>query len=141
MKVRRLTDSDVREVMEWRYEGRYSTYDITGGISPGLGYYAVEDDRRLVGYCCFGAEARVPGVAAETGTLDVGYGLRPDLVGHGLSRQFIPAVLAFGIERYRPSRLRVLILRWNERSRRAALANGFEDAGAHGDFDLLVRDT
>jgi RimJ/RimL family protein N-acetyltransferase len=34
----------------------------------------------------------------------------------------------------------VLILRWNERSRRAALRNGFEDVGTHGDFELLVRD-
>jgi len=34
----------------------------------------------------------------------------------------------------------VLILRWNERSRRAAERQGFELAGAHGDFDLLVRE-
>jgi RimJ/RimL family protein N-acetyltransferase len=140
VKIRRLTDTDVRQVTGWRYEGRYSTYDVTGGISPGLGYYAVENDRRLVGFCCFGAEARVPGVAAEAGTLDVGYGLRPDLVGRGLSRAFIAAILAFGVERYRPRRLRVLILRWNERSRRAALRQGFEPAGEHGDFDLLTRD-
>ena len=140
MKVRRLTDADVRDITAWRYEGRYSTYDVTGGISPGLGYFAVENDRRLVGYCCFGAEARVPGVGEEEGTLDVGYGLRPDLVGRGLSRSFIGAILAFGIERHRPRRLRVLVLRWNERSRRAAERQGFELTGAHGDFDLLVRE-
>ena len=140
MKVRRLTDADVRDITAWRYEGRYSTYDVTGGISPGLGYFAVENDRRLVGYCCFGAEARVPGVGEEEGTLDVGYGLRPDLVGRGLSRSFIGAILAFGIERHRPRRLRVLVLRWNGRSRRAAERQGFELAGAHGDFDLLVRE-
>ncbi|HZO33594.1 MAG TPA: GNAT family N-acetyltransferase [Gaiellaceae bacterium] len=139
MKVRRLTDADVRDITAWRYEGRYSTYDVTGGISPGLGYFAVENDRRLVGYCCFGAEARVPGVGEEEGTLDVGYGLRPDLVGRGLSRSFIGAILAFGIEHHRPRRLRVLVLRWNERSRRAAERQGFELAGAHGDFDLLTR--
>ena len=140
MKVRRLTDADVRDITAWRYEGRYSAYDVTGGISPGLGYFAVENDRCLVGYCCFCAEARVPGIEEEDGTLDVGYGLRPELVGRGLSRSFIGAILAFGIERRRPRRLRVLVLRWNERSRRAAERQGFERTGAHGDFDLLTRD-
>ena len=139
MRVRRLTDADVRDITEWRYAGRYSTYDMTGGVSPGLGYFAVENDRRLVGFCCFGAEARVPGVAEEEGTLDVGYGLRPELVGRGLSRSFIGAILAFGIEHHRPQRLRMLILRWNERSRRAAVRHGFELARTHGDFDLLTR--
>jgi RimJ/RimL family protein N-acetyltransferase len=139
VKVRRLSDADVRDITAWRYEGRYSTYDMTGGVSPGLGYFAVENGRRLVGFCCFGAEARVPGVAEEDGTLDVGYGLRPELVGSGLSRSFIGAILAFGIEHHRPQRLRVLVLRWNDRSRRAAARQGVELVGAHGDFDLLER--
>ena len=35
----------------------------------------------LVGYGCFGAPARVPEVDEEAGALDVGYGMRPDLMG------------------------------------------------------------
>ena len=141
MKVRDLSDADVADIVTWRYEGAYSTYDMTGGVSPGLGYYAVDHGRRLVGYCCFGAEARVPGVDAEAGTLDVGYGMRPDLVGRGLGPEFVRAILAFGVDRFRPDRLRVLILRWNARSLRVAERHGFARARAHGDFEVLERYT
>jgi RimJ/RimL family protein N-acetyltransferase len=140
VKVRRLTDADVRDLVAWRYEGRYSTYDVTGGVSPGLGYYAVENQGRLVGYCCFGAEARVPAFGEEPGTLDIGYGLRPELVGRGLSRTFVATIVAFGVTRFRPRRLRMLVLRWNERARRAAERHGFAVVGAHGDFDVLARE-
>jgi RimJ/RimL family protein N-acetyltransferase len=139
VKVRELTDADARDIVSWRYEGRYSTYDVTGGVSPGLGYFAVDHGGRLVGYCCFGAEARVPGVPAEDGTLDVGYGMRPELTGRGLGRSFVGAILEFGVRRFEPARLRMLILRWNERSRRTAERHGFDIVSKHGDFDLLER--
>jgi ribosomal-protein-alanine N-acetyltransferase len=139
VKVRDLSDVDVADITTWRYEGRYSTYDVTGGVSPGLGYFAVDHGGRLVGYCCFGAEARVPGVREEPGTLDVGYGMRPELMGRGLGRAFVGAILSFGADRFRPRRLRMLILRWNARSRRTAERHGFHVVAAHGDFDLLER--
>jgi len=82
--------------------GRYATYNITTPPTEDEGFWAVEDERELVGYCCFGAEARVPGVEAETGTLDVGYGLRPDLVGLRRGRDFVEAILAFGTQRFTP---------------------------------------
>jgi RimJ/RimL family protein N-acetyltransferase len=140
VKVRELSDADVRDIVTWRYEGRYATYDVTGGVSPGLGYFAVDHEARLVGYCCFGAEARVPGVDEEPGTLDVGYGMRPELMGRGLGRSFVGSILAFGVSRFEPSRLRMLVLRWNERSRRTAERHGFAVVGAQGDFDVLARD-
>ena len=139
MKVRELTDADIRDITSWRYEARYATYDVTGGVSPGLGYFAVEHGGRLVGYCCFGAEARVPGVDEEPGTLDVGYGMRPELTGRGLGRSFVGSILAFGVKRFGPRQLRMLVLRWNERSRRTAERNGFAVVASHGDFAVLQR--
>jgi len=140
MRVRELTDADARDIKSWRYDGSYATYDVTGAVSPGLGYFAVEHGRRLVGYCCFGAEARVPGVEEEPGILDVGYGMRPELMGRGLGRSFVGSILAFGIRRFEPQRLRMLILRWNERSRRTAERHGFAIVGRNGDFDVLARE-
>jgi [ribosomal protein S18]-alanine N-acetyltransferase len=140
MKVRELTDADALDIKSWRYDGKYATYDVAGGVSPGLGYFAVEHGGRLVGYCCFGAEARVPGVGEEPGTLDVGYGMRPELMGQGLGRSFVSTIVGFGVRRFDPVRLRMLILRWNDRSRRAAERQGFAIVGARGDFDVLERD-
>ena len=130
MEVRPLTDADARAVATWRYPDRYSTYDVGEVVTAADGYWAVEHDTELVGYCCFGAEARVPGVEEEVGTLDVGYGLRPDLVGQGHGPAFARAILAFGVDGFAPERLRLLILSWNERSRKVAERLGFAQDGS-----------
>jgi len=82
----------------------------------------------------------VPGVEEEPGTVDVGYGMRPDLIGHGLGREFVGAVLAHVVEGHPDARLRMSIFRWNGRSRRVAEAHGFRIAGQAGEFDVLVRE-
>jgi [ribosomal protein S18]-alanine N-acetyltransferase len=143
MQVRPLTPADSEAIATWRYAGRDSTYDVTGPVTPEQGIWAVDHRSEVVGYCCFGAEARVPGVEEEAGTLDVGYGLRPDLVGKGLGRGFVMAILEFATAEFSQGRLRVLILSWNDRSRKVAVACGFESAGVvtseEGDFLVLTR--
>jgi [ribosomal protein S18]-alanine N-acetyltransferase len=143
VEVRPLTRADAEAIAGWRYPDRYSTYDVKEILTPAGGHWAVFHDGELVGYCSFGAPARVPGVDEEAGTLDVGYGMRPDLVGHGLGREFVSAILAFALRRFAPRRLRLLILTWNERSRKVAEALGFKQEriapSAEGDFLVLVR--
>jgi RimJ/RimL family protein N-acetyltransferase len=132
-----LSAEQASEIRAWRYPGRYATYDVTEPIDAEQGFFAVLDGGELIGYCCFGAGARVPGVEPEEGVLDVGYGLRPDLMGQGRGRAFVAAILDFGRARYRPRRLRMSILRWNARSRNAALRQGFAISGRAGEFDVL----
>ena len=143
MQVRDLTPADALDIAGWRYPGRESTYDVAEVVTPEDGFHAIEHEGRLTGYCCFGAEARVPGVDEQEGTLDIGYGMRPELVGRGLGQTFVGAILAFAIDTFAPSRLRLLILDWNERSRRVAEALAFEQDGSvtndNGTFLVLVR--
>jgi ribosomal-protein-alanine N-acetyltransferase len=145
MKIRALTETDAEAVATWRYPGRYQTYDVSEVVTPEHGFWAVEHEATLVGYCCFGHEARVPGVVEEAGILDVGYGMRPDLMGQGLGRDFVGAILDFAVRRFSPSRLRLLILDWNDRSRKVADALGFESDGVlrstEGDFLVMTRAT
>jgi [ribosomal protein S18]-alanine N-acetyltransferase len=82
----------------------------------------------------------VPGVEEEDGTVDVGYGMRPDLCGQGRGRTFVGAVLEHVVEQHPGARLRMSILSWNGRSRRAAEAHGFRVTGRAGNFDVLVRE-
>lgn len=141
MRARELTVDEAEQPLGWRYSGRYATYDAEGPLRPELGFFAVEDETGdLVGFGCVGAEARVPGVEEETATIDVGYGLRPDLVGQGHGRDFVGAVLAHVIEGNPAARLRMSILEWNGRSRRVAEAHGFRVVGRAGEFDVLVRE-
>lgn len=99
----------------------------------------------LAGYCCFGLEARVPGVEEEKDTLDVGYGMRPDLVGKGFGSAFVTAIVDFAVDEFSPRRLRLLILTWNQRSRKVAEALGFQKTGIvrseEGDFLVMMRRT
>jgi RimJ/RimL family protein N-acetyltransferase len=102
-----------------------------------------DHDNQLAGSCCFGPEARVPGIDEQPGTLDVGYGMRADLVGRRLGRQFVEAILIFASDEFSPQRLRVLTLTWNQRSRKVAEACGFAHqstvAGLEGDFLIMTR--
>ena len=139
-----MTIADAEAIATWSYPGRDSTNDVGVLVTAEQGFWAVEDSAQLVGYCCFGGEARVPGVDGKDGTLDVGYGMRPDLVGKGLGRAFVQAILAFAVNEFSPRRLRVLILTWNERSRKVAEALGFTEEGivpsTEGEFRVMEVD-
>jgi len=141
VRARELTVDEAERPLGWRYPKPYATYDADGPLRRELGFFAVEDDDEdLVGYGCIGAEARVPGVEEEPGTVDVGYGMRPDLTGQGRGREFVRAILAHVAAGQPDARLRMSILRWNERSRRVAEAHGFRIVGEAGEFDVLVRE-
>jgi [ribosomal protein S18]-alanine N-acetyltransferase len=135
-----LSVDEAERPLGWQYPEPYSTYDAAGPLGNGVGFFAVDDDGgELVGYGCLGAEARVPGVEEEAGTIDVGYGMRPDLIGQGRGREFVAAILAYAVAADPTARLRMSILRWNARSRRVAEAHGFSVVARAGDFDVLVR--
>jgi RimJ/RimL family protein N-acetyltransferase len=140
VRARELTGEEAERPLGWHYPEPYATYDAEGPLRQELGFFAVEDeDGDLVGFGCVGAEARVPGVEEEPGTVDVGYGMRPDLIGQGRGREFVGTILAHVVETNPESRLRLSIFRWNARSRRVAEAHGFRVAGQAGEFDVLVR--
>jgi [ribosomal protein S18]-alanine N-acetyltransferase len=125
MDVRALTADDAATIASWRYPGRYSTYDMNEPSILAADHWAVAEAEELIGYCCFGAPARVAGAEQEPGTLDVGYGLAPELMGRGLGERFVGAILSFALERYDTERLRLYVLEWNERSRKVAAGHGF----------------
>lgn len=131
VRVRRLRPDDVAAIRSWHYAGRDAVYDPGDDVASGAGYHAVVDARtdELVGYCCFGPEARVPGLDAHPGTLDVGVGLRPDLVGSGWGAALTRRVLEHGARAHDPDRFRVVVLEWNERSLRTVQRAGFHEVG------------
>lgn len=144
MEVRALTRTDAAAIASWRYPGRYSTYDFDE--PPALAsehHWAVTEAEELIGYCCFGAPARVGGAGGEPGTLDVGYGLAPGRMGSGLGHRFVGAILEFALERFDPERLRLYVLDWNERSKKVAVRHGFAVESVlpsgEGPFLVMVR--
>ncbi|WP_156051425.1 GNAT family N-acetyltransferase [Allokutzneria albata] len=133
LAVVELTTEHAEDILTWRYSGPWSCYDSRpedGLFTPEDGYLAVVDGQDLVGFLCVGEEARLPGLAEEPGVLDIGVGMRPELVGKGNGARFGAAVLGY-IDRSAASAARCVVQSWNERSLRVARGMGFRDCGTH----------
>ncbi len=123
--IRPFTWHEASAAASWRYAGDLSMYDgrpdgrheFLAVADSGHGYYAIVDDRELLGFCCFGPDARVIGQpAVDDGLLDVGGGIRPDLVGQGLGVDGLATVLAYARSRFSPRGFRMAIASFNRRS-------------------------
>ena len=119
---RPMTDTDAVAVSGWRYDVPYSVYNgdprgIATLLDPRNAYYTVRsEDRGLIGMCCFGPDARVPGARYDDAALDVGLGMRPDLTGQRLGLALVNAILDFGRETYHPAAFRLTVATFNRRA-------------------------
>ncbi len=133
--IRPLTSADTADIATWQYDGPWRIYDSSpdGTITAESGYQAVADSATgaLVGYICLGEEARVPGLGAEPGVVDVGAGMRPGLVGHRIGTEFGATVLGHIAAVAEQGRLRAVVQSWNERSLRLCAGLGFHVVGTH----------
>ena len=134
MLERCVTDDEALLLGRWRYEPPFDFYDGAGDDDAGdytlrdergYGYYPVVGKEGIVGFVCFGAEARVPGQMPAEDTCDVGAGLRPDLLSRGVATSLMPQVLAFAQRRFSPRQIRAAIATFNERSMRLCRGAGF----------------
>ena len=99
---------------------------VQGFLNPEYAYYALlAAGGELVAYCCFGADARVPGGDYGADALDVGLGVRPDLIGKGQGGAYVQAVLDCARRTWSPPVFRVTIAEFNERARRVWKKAGF----------------
>jgi ribosomal-protein-alanine N-acetyltransferase len=131
-RVDALAIEDGMEMAMWRTPGPWAVHDSLEPPPPDEGYRAVRDAAgRLVGFCCFGEAARVPGLGADPAALDVALGLRPDLVGQGLGPELVRAVVAYAEAVADGRRLRCVVPEGNQAGRRAAETAGFVPAGTH----------
>jgi len=141
-ELRPLTAEQGEAMAGWSYPGPWAVYEVSAAIDPAQGFWAVVDGTgdgtaAVVGYACFGVEARVPGLEERPGVLDVGVGMRPDLTGQGLGREFATAVLDHGGTVSGAAVLRAVVQDWNARSRRLLTGLGFAQTGEHRVGDLL----
>lgn len=132
LRVRPMTVRDAELVATWRYSGPCAVYDVTSAqpiLDDLPDYFAVTSGERLVGFCCVGHAARIPGLTEQVDVLDVGLGMDPELVGLGCGDEFGRTVLAFLVTTHPDQELRAVVQDWNERSLRLTRQLGFEDAG------------
>ncbi len=130
--IGKMSIEDGLDIATWQSPGPWAVQDALQSPRPDEGYWAVRDaDGTLIGYCCFGEAARVPGEEGSAKILDVALGLRPDLTGRGLSRDFARAVVDHARQIAEGRTLRAAVADWNKLGRRTAEAVGFKLAGIH----------
>jgi [ribosomal protein S18]-alanine N-acetyltransferase len=126
IKFKIMDRSTALTIAGWRYPPPYDFYNpdentniefVDGLLNPAFQYYSVwNQDGQLIGYCCFGEDARVQGGDYSDEGLDVGGGLRPDLTGQGLGALFLNSVFEFGAARFSPQKLRTTVATFNLRA-------------------------
>jgi ribosomal-protein-alanine N-acetyltransferase len=131
-----ITSAEARAVLNWRYPGLPTLYnpspaeledDIEVLLTPAYNYYAVRAEQGLlVGFCCYGSDAQVPGGDYSLrNAVDVGLGMNPALVGRGLSHGFLAAILHWGRHCFAPDYFRATVAAVNVRSQGMFARAGF----------------
>lgn len=131
---RLLTTEEALAIAGWAYEPPFDFYNLSGPEAAavlttrddaGYGYYPVRAVGEVVGFLCFGAEARVQGQTDDPGVCDIGAGVRPDKVSQGLATAMVPAAVEFAEATFGVRRLRAAVAAFNQRSLRLCTSAGF----------------
>ena len=110
-------------VSRWTYDDIYSLYnhseEFVTNCMDGMHFAFINSNRELLGYLCYGKEARIPTVEEdvyEDNYLDIGLHIRPDLTGKKLGSSFLSACLKYAQETFDANHYRATIASFNKRA-------------------------
>ena len=122
---RKVSDNDVQDFLNWKYEGVYSLYDndriqgkidwIRGLPEEDKAFSVYNGDNELIGHC----EIYI----GEKTTLSVQ--MRPCLTGKGMGKEFLQAFLEFVVEKYNLKSIELIVAKFNERATKLYKNLGF----------------
>jgi ribosomal-protein-alanine N-acetyltransferase len=92
----------------------------------------------LTGYFCVGEEARVAGLAAQPGVVDLGVAMRPDLRARGDTAAFGATVLTQARSLTGSDRFRATVNQGNSRGLLLLGHLGFHPVSRHGPYLVLT---
>jgi ribosomal-protein-alanine N-acetyltransferase len=152
---RKMDVVSAREIAGWQYPPPYDIYNCNPNeveeivqwfVNPQSQYYGVwYEVGELIGYRCFGEDARVPGGDYRAEALDMGGGIRPERTGQGLGVHFLEAAFEFARRHFYPMAFRATVATFNLRALRVCERVGyrpiqtFENAQTHQRFTVLMR--
>jgi [ribosomal protein S18]-alanine N-acetyltransferase len=135
-------------ITHWEYPDPYCMYNMDQNeeaISELLNgeYFRAENEQgELIGYCCHGTSARVPGgyqagVYENNASLDIGFGLRPYLTGHQLGYPYHCEVIDYLYKKYAVQQFRLVVASFNKRAINVYKRAGFQTTAS---FKSKVND-
>ena len=132
MKIIPMTEEYGHAIALWKYEGIYSFYnhdeENINEYMDGTHFACTNAAGELIGYFCFGADARVPTIEEnvyDEGFLDIGLGLRPDLCGKKYGLSFLLNGLAYAQKLFIANCFRLSVAAFNERAIKVYRKAGF----------------
>lgn len=136
LTFRPLEKEHALAILSWRYTSPYDYYNFDADTIQEELCYLLDSKNafcailslqgELEGYCSFGSDGQVPGGDYSAEALDIGMGIRPDLVGQGRGKQYAQAVARYGANQYGAQQLRVTIAEFNKPAQRVWEQLGFE---------------
>jgi len=121
------------EIAKWEYEDAYAFYnhdaDFKDECMDGNHFAFFNEKDELIGYMCFGVEARIPTTERAVYSddyLDIGLHIKPDYTGKKLGSTFIKTAYDFALATYNTNKLRATIASFNHRAIKLCINNGFE---------------
>ena len=147
--TQKMTKSQAIEILNWRYPPPYDLYnqeETTEALAELMdqSHRAIVDQAgHLIGFYCTGQPAQVPKGhefnVYENAYLDIGLGMKPELTGKKLGREF----LAFILKEIESTTLRLTVATFNQRAIRLYEAFEFKraDTFTNGDtpFITMIR--
>lgn len=128
LKFKEFTIEHIREVNKWHYYGIYSFYDMPSedGLKEFLAtdsevrYFACFNGEDMIGFYCHWL---------EDGQMAIGLGIKPELTGQGLGKEFTRACIEFGIKRlnYKGNNVKLMVASFNERAIKIYKKLGFKE--------------
>jgi len=116
----------------WEYEGIYSFYDHNENnineYMDGTYFTCTDVTGKLIGYYCFGENARIPtqeNYIFDNDYLDIGLGMKPDMCGKKNGLSFFQNGLNFAQEFYSKTQFRLSVAAFNKRAIKVYLKTGF----------------
>ena len=133
-----ITQEQVEDIaFNWHYDAEYSFYDMESDkedlvefLDPkkrGDSIFVVTKDNDIIGFFSFNK------VAIKT--IDMGLGMRPDLVGNGNGLGFLKAGIDFAESMYSPKKITLSVATFNKRAIKVYRKIGFEEV------DTFMQDT
>jgi len=133
-----MTQKQAEEIaFNWHYDAEYSFYDMEADkgdlvefLDPqkrGDSNFVVTKANDIIGFFSFNKVA--------INTIDIGLGMRPNLIGNGNGLEFLKAGLEFAKSKYTPRKITLSVATFNQRAIKVYRKIGFEEV------DTFTQDT
>jgi len=126
-KITPLTRVDALEILNWRYPFPYDFYDppfvedttafAEQLLRNELHFHGIWDDANsFVGFCSYGWDGQVMGGDYSEPGLDIGLGMKPELIDKGRGNQFLESILNFAFKNFKSILIRITVANFNHRA-------------------------